>query len=275
MEVAVSKEQKQLYSEKIGAYKTQADDLKKEISMMKAAGRKKSALEPYFLIKCAILGVQRANILVLMSKISLQIQNIKMESFLSDARKELNTYIGDLCKIAGEHLDGGLTENSDRLLKFSQIGVEQRLKLISGLFECVETVKTTMGNSSKWRWSFPETYLRLLKLTRNLLDFKDFEKTKDPNHENYRPYQEYYNQMMELSQVTAQEFRQKYELGSKVVGDLQKTEEVFAFQKQIYGFTGQKDDLERASNAMDNVKEMIESLTAEKKGKKKKKKSRK
>ena len=273
--VAVTKEQKQLYNEKVQDYKTQADDLKKEVSMMKAAARKNSKLAPYLQAKAAVLGIQRANILVLMSRLSHSIQNIKNESFLSDARKEMNTHIGDLAKIAGEHLPDGFTENQDTLPRFAKMTVAHRLQLMGGFYDCINNIKETMGNSSKWRWSFPDTYMRLLVLCRNLLDLKDFERTKDPTDENYRPYQEYMRLMMEISQTTAQEFRQKYELSTREVGDLQKTEKVFAFQKQIYGFIGQKEELERATNALDNVKEMIESIMAEKKGKKKKKKRKK
>lgn len=270
--VAVSKEQKQLYNDTIKPYKSEAEDLKKEISTMKAVGHKKQKLEPYFLLKGALLGIQRANVLVLMSRLSQEIQSIKNDSFLNDARKELNNHLTDLARLVGEQLDGSLTENQDILPKIAESTPTQRLKLLMGFRDSINNVKDIMGQSSKWRWSFPDTHLRLLTVARNMLDFKDFERTKDSNHENFRSYQEYMQFMMEESQVAAQEYRQKYELSTNEVGDLQKTEKIFSFQKQVYGFTGQRDELDRATNALENVKEMIESQMAEKQGKKRKKK---
>ncbi|MCB1172453.1 MAG: hypothetical protein KDK39_02755 [Leptospiraceae bacterium] len=273
--MAVTKEQKQLFNTKVRPYKSQSEDLKKEISMLKAAARKNNKLEAYFHIKSAVLGIQRANLQVTMSKLSYAIQSLKNDTYLSEARKELNQHINDLSRLAGETLDGGLTDNKDNLPKFAAVSVQQRLNLLRGFFDSIENVKNTMGTSSKWRWSFPDTFRRLLILGRNLLDFKDYERTKDPNNENYRPYQEYMQTLMEISQVTAQEFRQKYELSTSDAGDLQQTEKVFSFQKQVYLFTGQKDELQRSTNALDNVKSMLETLQAEKSGKKKKVKRKK
>ncbi|MEQ9363386.1 MAG: hypothetical protein RIF32_04030 [Leptospirales bacterium] len=269
--MAVSKEQKYLYNEKVRVYKSQAEDLKKEIATVKGAGRRNQKLDPYLQVRAGVLGIQRANTLVQMSRLSQQIQNIKNDTFLNDARKELSSRMTDLLKVVGDDLDGTLTDNLERLEGLSEMTPAQKLHLMVGFKEAVENVRHAMGETSKWRWNFPDMYLKLVKLTRNLLDFKRYERTKDPNDENYRPLQEYMRFMMEESQKAAQEYRSKYELSTNEVTDLQVIEKIFEMQKKVYLFTGQKDELRKATIALDNNKEKIEAQMAEKKGGKKKK----
>ena len=130
--VAVSKEQKHLYSQKVKPYKTTADDLKKEIATVKVAARRNKGLEAYFSIKTAILGIQRANTLVQMSLLSQEIQNIKNDSYLNDARKELSGHISDLLKVVCDTRDGGLTENLEDLERLSELTPEQKFNLLQG-----------------------------------------------------------------------------------------------------------------------------------------------
>ncbi len=269
--MAVSKEQKHLYNEKVRPYKSTAEDLKKEISTVKGAGRRNAKLDPYFQVKSAVLGAQRANTLVQMSRLSQQIQNIKNDSYLNDARKEISSRLSDLLKIVGENLDGGLTDNVDELAKISQLTPLQKFHLLQGLKDAIENVRAAMGETSKWRWYYPDMYLKLVTLARNLMDFKQFERTKDPNDDNYRPLQEYMRFMMEESQNAAQEYRSKYELSTNEVGDLQVIQRIFEMQKRVYTFTGQKEELKKASISLDSIKEKIEAQMSEKKGAKKKK----
>ena len=136
--MAVSKEQKYLYNERSKVYKSQAEDQKKEIATVKGAGRRSAKLDPYFQIKAGILGIQRANTLVQMSRLSQQIQNIKNDSLLNEARKELSSRMTDLLKIVGEDLDGTLTENLERLEGLSEMTPAQKLHLMTGFKKAVE-----------------------------------------------------------------------------------------------------------------------------------------
>lgn len=269
--MAVSKEQKLQYNDKVKVYKAQSEDLKKEIATVKGAGRRNAKLDPYFQVRAAILGIQRANTLVQMSKLSLLIQSLKNDSFLNDARKELASRMTDLLKVVGDDLDGSLTDNQDRLVQVSELTPEQKLNLMQGFKQAIENVRIAMGEGAKWRWNFPDMYMNLVRLGRNLLDFKRYERTKDPMDPNYQPLQEYMRFLMDESQNCAQEFRSKYELSTKNVSELQQIDKIFAMQKQVYTFTGQKDDLQRISIALDSNKEKIEALMAEKKSGKKKK----
>jgi len=269
--VAVTKEQKLLYNQKIRIYKSTLDDLKKEISTVRGAGKKRPDLEPYFLVKCAILGIQAANTMVAMSQLSMEIQNLKQDGVLNDARKEISSRISDLTRIVGEDIDGSLTENREGLLKLSAMTPPQKLHLEKAFSESIGEIKETMGNS-KWRWYFPDLHYKLVVLTRNLFDFKEFDRIKDPNHEYYRVYQENLRFLIDETRTAAQEYRSKYELSTKEVSDLLFIRRLFEMEKMIHILTGQRDELEKCSTALDSINEKIESIMAEKSGGAKKKK---
>lgn len=272
--MAVSKEQKQLYNEKVRSYKNFSEDLKKEISTIKAAGRKNAKLDPYYQVKTAVLGVQRANTLVLMSRLSQDIQNIKNDSYLNEARKEIGSRMGDLLKIVGDELDSGLTDNQEALEKISQLDPKQKLHLLQGFKQAIENVRAAMGETSKWRWYFPDMHLKLAALAKNLLDFKRYERTKDPNDEFYRPLQEYLRFLLEESQFAAQEYRSKYELSTNEVNDLIVIRRIFEMQKKIHSLLGQRDEVQRVSTSLDSINEKIDYIMAEKSGKAPKKKKK-
>ncbi|MCB1305405.1 MAG: hypothetical protein KDK37_14055, partial [Leptospiraceae bacterium] len=66
----VSKEQKALYNEKVRPYKDSLEELKKEASTLKAAARKNAELEPYFMVRNAIIALKSCNLMVQMSTLS-------------------------------------------------------------------------------------------------------------------------------------------------------------------------------------------------------------
>lgn len=268
--MAVSKEQKGLYNDKVRVYKGFAEDVAKEMSMLKALARKSPALEPYVQVRSAILGLQRANTLVLMSRLSHDIQNIKNDSYLNDARKEIGSRMTDLTKLVGEDIDAGLTDNQEALARMSSLSQAQKLTLMRGFKQAIENVKDAMGETSKWRWYFPDMYYKLTVLARNLLDFKKFEKTKDPNDPDYRAYQEYMRFLLEESQVAAQDYRSKYELSTQEVADLIVIRKILELQKKVYIFLGQRDETARVTTTLDSINNKIDVIMAEKSGKKKK-----
>jgi len=268
--MAVTKEQKSLYNEKIKPYKNSLDDIKKEMSMFRAVGKKNSHLEPYVQFRVAVLTLQSSNTLILMSRLSQEVQNLKNDSFLNDARKDISSKLNDLLKIVGEDVDGSLTENRDKLKGIEMATPGQRLRLLQGFKEAIEGVKKALGDNSKWRWSFPDMHFKLAILAKNMIDFKEFSAAKDPNEEHYRPRQELVRFMMEESQYAAQEFRSKFELSTKDVSDLEVIRKIFEMLKKVYMVTGNRTELDKLATSYDAIKEKIDTLMAEKQGKKKK-----
>ena len=169
--MAVSKEQKALYNDKVRPYKDALEELKKESSTLKAAARKNADMEPYFMFRNAIIALKSCNLMVQMSTLSHEIQNLKNDKLVGDARKEVANALNELVKIVGDQIDEGLTENQDRLEKIEGINPARRLKLLLAFRETMQNLKIAVG-TGKWRWYFPELHMKLTILARNLMDFK-------------------------------------------------------------------------------------------------------
>ncbi len=266
--MAVTKEQKKVFTEKIKHYKGALDDLKKEASTIKSLARGKPDLDPYVQFRMAILGLQRASTMVLMSRLSMEIQGLKNDAYLNDARKEVSNVLNDLIKAIGDDLDAGLTENKDNLERISLLTPRQRLRLLEGFQRVTNEIKDTLGANNKWRWSFPDLHYKTAQLAKSIFDFKEYGASKDPGEEYYRDREEYVHLMIDELQLAAQEYRSKFELSTKEVTDLQTIQRIFETLIKIYGVTGNQGEIPRAKTSLDAINEKIESIMADKKKKK-------
>ena len=265
--MAVTKEQKKTFNEKVKAYKNYLDELKKEESTLKAVGRKNSKIDPYVQMRLTGLGIQRVSTLLLMSRLSMKIQGLKNESYLTDSRKEISNRINILLKIVGDDLEGSLTENKDRLRLLKHMTPSQRYKLVQGLKSITEELKEILGPNSKWRWSFPELHYKVGLLAKNLFDFQEYGKSKDPNEEFFHVRQEMLNFITFELLYSAQDYRSRYELSTQDVGDLQIVQKIFEGVIKIYSITGNSAEASRVKTSLDAVTELIGSKSG---GKKKK-----
>ncbi len=270
--MAVTKEQKALYNTRVKPYKECLNDLKKESSTLRGASRKNPKLEPYMLVQNAILGIKTSNTLVMMSRLSMEVQSLKKEDDLNNARKEISARLTDLTGVVGNEIDGSLTENQDNLARIGLLNPTQRLHMLQAFREAIGLVKATMGDTSKWRWYFPDLHYRLVVLAKNLLDFKEFDRSKDPREEFYRDRQEMMQFLIEEIRSAAQEFRSKYELSTREVGDLTPIRKLFELEKKIHILSGNREELSKTQTSLDAINEKIEAIMAEKQGKKKVKK---
>lgn len=266
--MAVTKEQKKVFQEKIKHYKTGLEELKKESSTIKGVSRGKANLEPYVQIRLAILGLQRASTMILMSRLSMEIQGLKNDQYLNDSRKEISNLLNDLLKVIGVDLDAGLTENEDNLAKISMLTPRQKHRLLQGFRKVTNEVKEALGANNKWRWSFPDIHYKIAQLAKSLFDFKEFGASKDPSEEFYRDREEMLHFMTEELQTAAQEYRSKYELSTKEVSDLQIIQRIFEALVKIYSLTGNSNEVPRVKTSLDAIKDKIEALMAEKNKKK-------
>lgn len=268
--MAITKEQKQLFNEKVKPYKDMLEEVRKEASTLKAAARKDAKLAPYFLFKQALLSMKSCNLLVEMAELSSQIQNLKNDKYIGDARKEIANSLNDLVKELGEHIDIGLTENEETLVKIEKLNPERILGFMNAYRESLQTLKIAVGNG-KWRWYFPELHYKMTVLALNITDFKAYEQAKDSNAPYFVERQEFMKFLIEEAHTAAQEYRSKYELSTQDLSDLQQIQKLFELLKRLYTFTNNKDELEKISISLESNKARIEAIMAEKKkgGKKK------
>ncbi len=265
--MAVSSEQKRSYKERVRPYKEQTDHLKKQIAGLKAAASRSPALEPYLLLKMSALVIARANTFILMSRLSERIQNFKNDNYLNEARKDISSMATELLNFFKGSIDDTLTENEEFLPRIEHFSPQQKLNFIQRCINITHEIKIAMGESSKWRWSFPDIYFKLIALGKSIFDFKQYEGTKNPQDENFYPLQDYVHFLMDEARNTAQEFRSKYELGNREVSDLHQIKKIFEFQKRVYIITRDQKAQEHIQISLDSINEKIEAVLAEKEGK--------
>lgn len=266
--MAVSKEQKAAYKDREKPYKACIEDLAKEASVVKSSMKKNPKLAPYGQLHLAVTAIQMANTQVQMSKLSMAIQNLKNDTFLNDARKEISNSLNDLLKLTGSDLDTTLTENKEKLKIVELWTPKQRVNLLKAFRTALDTTSEALGANNKWRWSFPELHFKLTSLAYNSLDFKEYEKSKDTTETYHRDRRDHMKFLLDQAQYAAQEYRSKFELSTKDASDLSPIVKLFEMLKKVYGFLGQRDDVEKTSVQLDSTREKIESLLGKKEKKK-------
>ena len=262
--MAVSDVKRELFKKKSQPYKQKIDELKKSIAVAKRQMKSNKRLRHYIVIENAQFTIAYVNSLILISKLSEKIQGARNNTYLNDARKELSNCLNELNKVFGEQMNASLTENQKLFEKMQDWKVASKLRLLTELKDTIETVKRELGENSKWRWSFSDMFFRYLAFSKNIFDFKYYQKIKDPNYEDYRVMQEYIEYLKETSEIVVHEFRAKYELTAGDLDDLYKIRYVIEMQKQLYSMDANQEKLKFTQTALDNIENKISAAISKK-----------
>ena len=252
--------QRKLFEQKSKVYKDKIEELKKEINTTRLDMNKNKRLSPYLTLKSAMLSIAYANTYLLMSNLSERVQNVKNNSYLDQARKQISGCLNDLTRIFGEKIDAPLTENQKLLEKIQDIKLDYKLRFIKEMHTVIRSIKENLGMKSKLRWSFPDMHYRHLTFAKNWYDFKLHQSTLDPRNENFRVMREYVEWLMAEAKDTAQEFRSRYELSTHRIDDLYKVRDIFEMQKQMCILHEFKEKKARIQTSLDNIREKIKDL---------------
>jgi|GEM_PF-7056718 hypothetical protein len=266
----LTKQEKEEFKNKAAKYKEKIQELEKEKKMFLTLIKKNPEIAPYAKIKSAVLGIQKASINTDLAVLSQVIQNIRGDEYINDARKEIYAILADLRSLHEIDFYSGLTDNQSLLEKIPEFKPEHRYNFLKALYEIINRVYE-LELQGKYRWSFPEIYQKLALIIFLLLDFKLLEKTKNPDMPHYEALQKHISLLIEVLQKAAQEYRSKYELASKDLDTLQNTKKILELLKRIYNFTGDKNEEQKISFALESTQEKIESMLSKDKKQDKKK----
>ncbi|PJZ70077.1 hypothetical protein CH373_09795 [Leptospira perolatii] len=269
--MALTKEQKQEFQEKLVDFRNFLEDLKKETNLLKSQSRKEPKMEPYFNIALSVNSIKNINTCLLINEISVSILDLKSDTYLNQGRKEIYSAISYMEKVVGVDYESGLAENKDLLLKIQEFNPIQRLNFVKGLRLSTNNTIEAFGANSKWKWSFPEIHFKIAILSKNLFDFRAFEKERDLENPYFYPRQEHYNLVLELCNHAAQEYRAKFDLSTQDASDLKKSIVLLEVNRKILQTTGETEDLGKTKTLIESLKEKVELIEAEKEKKKKKK----
>ncbi|TGN10223.1 hypothetical protein [Leptospira ilyithenensis] len=268
--MAITKEKKADFNEKLVDFKNYLEELKKEANMYKLQSKKSKDMEPYFNIALATNSLKSINTCLMINELSTAILEINNNNYLETARKEIYNCISFIEKTVSNNIDGSLTENKDLLAKIERITPTQRLNLIKGLREAIKKTNIAFGPNSKWKWSWPDIHYRLAGCVKNLFDFIAYEKEQDLDNPYYYTRREHFNLIVELSNSAAQDFRSKFEMSTQDSTDLKHSVVMLEMNRKIFQITGETEDLEKTKTLIESFQQKIADLESDDKKKKKK-----
>ena len=135
-----------------------------------------------------------------------------------------------------------LTENMEAI---EEISLEQRYFLVRKLGLAIQMVIDAFGDNSKWKWSFVEINGRFAVVAKNMFDFKNYVKAyfdpSSPDNENAILYIRLIKTLLDKS---ADAYRNKYELSSRRMDDMQAAINFVMALRQVCVALNESDDAE-------------------------------
>ena len=268
--MALTRAEKTVYNEHIKGFKSEIDDSYKNIKEIEVKKKKMKNIAGYLNFEIILEYLKIIKNYVHMSDASLEMLQMKNERFLDNARKDIFKVIQVLEELVGKDIDRSLKENEDYLKKVDKINPLQILRIIQNINNSFMIVVEKMGEGSKWKWSFVDMQGRIAVATKNSINFSDIQKYRDPRTDFYKERQE----MLKICKLSlsdaAKQYRNKYEISTKVPEDILRSIEMLSALRKIHILFGESEDANKLKNTIDALRARLES--DEKKDEKKKKK---
>lgn len=218
--MAVDQATKKLYNERIGQQKLQIAEYEKELAAYKKAMLSNKKLKPFFHLGNVAQLLQIVNLQMEMNEISEQMMQLKNNSFLDNARKNLYKIFSDLDAVVRGDIDEPLDFNREELDKIAPFTPRQRLNLYRHIRRAIDKLVQAYGPNTKWLWSFPELYAKSANLGKNLIDFREVQSKRDPREEFYYDRKEMVRMIIDDLLDASNRYRDKFEISTKATGDM-------------------------------------------------------
>jgi hypothetical protein len=268
--MAISRAEKAAYNDYVIQFKKDIDDANKRIKEAEQIKKKMPRIAPYKDIEIVLEHLKIIMLHISQNDASLEMLQIKKESSLNDARKAYYRALQLMENIVGNDIDRSLTDNADYLAKVDRINPLQVLRLVQRLNAVLNTLIDRMGSGSKWKWSFVDLFARIAVVTRNLINFSDTQKYRDPRAEFYRDRQELLAICKNNLKDAALQYRTKYEQSTKATSDILKSIELLTALRKIHALFGESEEAKKIKNTIDAMRQKIEEQEKEEEQKKKK-----
>ncbi len=218
--MAVDQATKKLYNERIGQQKLQIAEYEKELAAYKKAMTTNKKLKPFFHLGNIAQQLQIVNLQMEMNEISEQMMQVKNNSFLDNARKNLYKIFADLDAVVKGDIDEAVDFNRDELDKIAPFSPKQRLNLYRHIRRAIDKLIQAYGANTKWLWSFPELYSKSATLGKNMIDFREVQSKRDPREEFFYDRKELVQMVKDDLLDASNRYRDKYEISTKATGDI-------------------------------------------------------
>ena len=266
----ITKAEKAAYNDYIKEYQAELESLKKIDKEIAIKKRKMAAIAPYYNIESVFVHLKITSLYIKMSDASLEMLNIKNESFLNNARKEIYKIIQMLEETVGNDIDRTLKENEEYLIKIEKINPKQILNLIISIQKIVDIIIQRMGEKSKWKWSFVDIQGRIAVIAKNFINFSDVEKARDPRKEYYRERHDLLKICKRSLNEAAKQYRTRYEISAQIPADILKAIELLAALRKINILFRESTEAAKLKNTIEALHARLEADESQENDKKKK-----
>ena len=269
--MAIGKAEKAAYNDEIKDIKKEVESTNKLLSETLVNKKKSPRLEGYYNLEATSYHVYNMRLYFKMNDLSLDMLGIKNETFLNNARKEFYKILQMLEETVGDDIDRSLKENDEYIDKIEQFDPGQVLAMVERVHDMFQILREKVGEGSKWKWSFVELQARVAVITKNITNFSDVAKYRDPRTEFYRERLNLMQLCKDSLAESAKQYRTKYELSGRARDDMKRSIELLAALRKIHVLFGEDGEATKLKNTIDAAKQTLEAEDQAKEKKKKKK----
>jgi len=256
-------EQKREFQSTLRKFKTEIDNITKDISLMQKAAKEKTNITEYIKIGIAIEHLKIIGNYLAISDISNEILAIKNENYLNNARKEIYKILQILEEVVSKMPDLTLNENQEMIQKIKHMNPMHKINLLRGLKLATINMIERFGPGTKWKWSFQEIHSRTAIIGKNITDWREVEGNRDPRKPHYQTIINLAKWVKDELFFAAQEFKKKYDQNEvKVESDLKQIIILFESLYKIHNTFGEREAAERIKTLTEATKEILESALA-------------
>jgi len=257
--MAITKVQKATYNDEIKPLKAQSDEIEKKIREITLKKKSNPKLEPYYNLEIIAYLFKTIDIYIRMSNLSVNILGIKNNKSLDLAKSNFSKILQLMKEIVGDDVDrDSLKENEEYLERINRLNPRHLYDLATKIDDTLNNLKNSMGEESKWKWFFVELQAKVAVIARNLINFSDILKYRDPREEFFRTRIEHLRFAKDLLEEAAKQYRTKYELSSKSREDLKKSIDILEALRKIHITMGEANEAEKLKTIIDAARLNLE-----------------
>jgi hypothetical protein len=253
-----TKMEKVAFNEAIKGPKENIDKINKNIKELLQKKKKMSNIAGYFNLEIAMEHIKLVMLYLNMSDSSLQLLKVRNSSYLDNARKEFYKVVQVLEEIVGTTIDRPLVENKQFLESIDKVTIKNILHISKKMLFVFESLIDKTGESSKWKWSFVDLYVRVATVIKNLINFSEIEKYRRFDSEFFKERQELIKLSKRSLEEAAKQSRNKYDLSSQAPEDITKAIRLLSVLRMINMLFGESAEAEKTKNVIDALKARLE-----------------
>ncbi len=256
----IPKAKKEAFNLVIKEYREKVDSTAKKAKRLEREGMLGTDVDAqYKKIAAASVYLNTVGLYCEMSAKSLEIMSMKNDAYLSNARKNTYQAIILLEKVLGTAIDSNLTETAEVLNQLPLMNPKRILNLLKKIEYCIALTEFEEGDNSKWKWNFVEMYGKTAVLSKNFTNFKDLAmKMYDPRAPFYQEINDLIQLVKTLVETAAKKFREKYELSTMDVQDMNRALDFMNLLVRIHIILNEQTFAQEAKKVIEKWKAKLE-----------------